>query len=219
MQRRKKNRLVGPLIFVAIAIAAVVFAVVGLPKIMENIEGGTTPTADPLAMQEPLFPETEGQVVTYFRVEDNETGEAVAATIDEGAMDWTVIEAPEEADTGLGIDSERLTADLWSLTSLTPNRVLTEFDTLAAYGLDNARYTIEFTTSGGDTYELDLGIQNPGGESYYVRVPNSSDIYLIPTYALEPVLAFLETPPYIQPTPDPLATPSLTPEPTDEDSG
>ena len=108
----------------------------------------------------------------------------------------------------------KMQSAVFSLPSLTPNRTLDQIEALGTYGLDNPAYTLEFTTSAGKTHEIEVGGQNPGGAAYYVRVDDSNDVYLIPSYVLDPFFEFLVTPPYIEPSP----TPSATAEPTEPSS-
>ncbi len=207
----RNARLTGALVIVILALALVLVAIF-IVQPADNDNAASTDEAE--ALPGPLFPDIEfEEVVTSFRVTDNQTGATVAASVSgegEEAV-WSIDEAPEGTDTGLGVDEQSIRLNVAPLTTIRPNRVLSEIESLGIYGLEESRYTIEFTTSGGRTYQMDIGSQNPGGSAYYVRVPGSTEVYLIPVYSLDSLLRYVETPPFVQPTPDPNITPSATP--------
>jgi hypothetical protein len=108
---------------------------------------------------------------------------------------------------------------LWSLPTIRPLRTLSSVQALAEYGLGAApTYTIEFRTSGGGSYELQIGTKNPGETGYYAQISGSDNVYLIPVSSVEQVIEFVENPPYVQPqTLEPgTGTPAPTGEATDE---
>jgi len=165
-------------------------------------------TADETEQIEPLFPDELGNV-TAIEVINNETGQTFQASRGEGES-WEIVEAAEGTDTGLGIDEFRLATPLFGLPGLTPNRVLNDVERLSDFGLEDVLYTVKFETSTGMSHTLYVGAKNPGGMAYYVQIPNDPQVYLISSYNLEDLLTFPENPPYIQPTPDPDATPEAT---------
>ncbi len=156
-------------------------------------------------MPEPLFPRAVYDIVTSIRVTDNKSGQVFSAVRDMEAEDsdtWEILEAVEGSDTGLGVDGASLSGAVASLPTMYPNRVLSEIEMMATYGLDEPGYTIHFETSGGYMYTLYVGSENPDGSAYYVRLlikPNT--VYLVPTFALDLITVYAEDPPYIQPTP------------------
>jgi hypothetical protein len=207
----RNARLTGALVITVIALALVLVAIFAIQPSDDETAEGTEEAED---LPGPLYPDIEfDEVVTAFRVTDSETGQTVAASLSGEGEDatWAIEEAREGTDTGLGVDQESIQFDVASLTTITPSRVLSEIESLGTYGLEESRYAIEFTTSGGRTYSMSVGSQNPGGSAYYVRIPDSESVYLIPTYSIDPLVGYLETPPFIQPTPDPNVTPSATP--------
>ncbi len=203
----RNQRLTATLIIGLIAVALVLVVILALNR-DEEVDGGEgAETTDEAPGQ--LFPEAGfDESVTRVRVVDNESGVAITALLDPETLTWSIDGAPEGSDTGLGVDGDRIMQAVFSLPTLTPSRVLTEIESLGTYGLEEAAYRIEFTTTAGRSYTLDIGAANPGGAAYYVRIPDSPDVYLIPVYNLDPVLGWLETPPFLQPTPDPNATPT-----------
>ncbi|MBN1430220.1 MAG: DUF4340 domain-containing protein [Anaerolineae bacterium] len=197
------KRLTVALVFLLIAIA-ILFAVKQF-DIGGEKEGDATATPYTL-----LFPNAQGEEVTRVQVKDNSSQDTFVAEKKDEV--WTILEAPEGSDTGLGIDEMRITNALTSIPSIQPSRTLSGLENLATYGLgDAAQYSIALTI-GGEQYNLTVGSKNPGSTDYYIQLSSSGDIYLVGTYNLESVIQLLTEPPYIQPTPDPNATPSATPD-------
>lgn len=161
-------------------------------------------TAEEIEQPEPLFPDELGNVVSV-EVIDNQTGQTFQASRKEGES-WEIIEAVEGSDTGLGIDEYRLLTPLYMLPSLSPTRVLDDVERLSDFGLEDIQYKINFETNVGTAHTLYVGSKNPGGDAYYVQLPDDTQVYLISSNILEGLLGFVENPPYIQPTPDPEAT-------------
>jgi hypothetical protein len=166
---------------------------------------------------EPLFPDEFGNV-TAVQVTDNQTGQTFRANRPEGGS-WEIVEAVEGSDAGLGVDEAQLSMPLYSLPGLTPTRVLNDVERLSDFGLEDVFYTISFETNIGTSHTFYVGSKNPGGDAYYVQLPNDSQVYLVSSYALEPLLGFVENPPYIQPTPDPNATETDTDTEDEDEDG
>lgn len=219
MRRTESNtsrRLTGTLIMGVIAVALVAGALILAPKLAEkadNENDNAEPTED-FAVEEPLFPDEQDATVTTFTLTNVETGDTFKASLDTDTLAWSIDEAVVEAPEGQVVDSTSLQSAVFSLPTLTPNRTLDQIEALGNYGLDAPAFTLEFTTSAGKTHTLEIGGQNPGGAAYYARVDGSDNVYLIPTYVLDPLFAFLTTPPYAEPT----ATPEPTAEATEPSS-
>lgn len=200
------KRLVVALVFLVVALG--IFLLVSKVD-LSTVGGRGDETAVP-TLPVSLFPVSPTDEVTRVQVKDNTTGSIFAAEKQEGA--WVILEAPEESDTGLGVDQERINNALVMVPSIQPSRTLSEIEALATYGLgDEARHTI-ILTIGNQEYTLTVGSKNPGDLSYYVQLGEVGDIYLVNTFNLDPVIEMLVNPPYIQPTPDPNVTPSATPD-------
>jgi hypothetical protein len=199
------KRLVVALVFLLFAV--VIFILVSKVD-MSTIGGGDETAIPTLAVS--LFSASSTGEVTRIQVKDNTTGDIFAAEKKEGI--WVILEAPEDSDTGLGIDQERTTNALVMVPAIQPSRTLSGIEALATYGLgDAAQYTITLTI-GDREYTLTVGSLNPGASDYYIQLEGVRDVYLVPSYNLSPVIELLSSPPYIQPTPDPNVTPSATPE-------
>lgn len=203
------NRLIIALVFLLVAAAIfVVTSKFDLGKVGRG-EETSVPTARPS-----LFSAAPMDEVTRVQVKDNKASGIFVAEKKENA--WLILEAPKDSNTGLGVDQERITNALSVIPGLMPSRTLSGIEALANYGLgDDAQYTV-IMTIGAKEYTLTIGSRNPGASDYYVQVAGVSDVYLVSTYSLDPVIELLSKPPYIQPTPDPNVTPSATPSATPE---
>ena len=202
MERDK--RLTSTLVIGVIAVALVAaFLIVSNKDAGGGATGDTTPTPDA------LFPQESVTTVTHFRVTDQSSGDVLEATLSADGSEWVINDAPEGSDTGLGVDYATISQAVTSLTTLRPTRTLSEIESMATYGLDQAAYTIEFNTSGGGSHTLEIGDQDPGGASYYITADGSPNVNLVSSFSIDPTLNLVKTPPYIQPT----ATPGPSPTP------
>ncbi len=206
-----RNRLIAGAVFLVLAAALFIIA----QKV--NLKVGEE-TATPAAVLEPLFPEARDEVATAIRITDNETGKTFAATSEDGET-WTIEESPTEPDPTLVVDNARLRGVLVGLPSLTPNRILSEVEALAPYGLESVHYTITFRTTGNKQYTFYVGSPNPTKTGYYARLTEevglATEVYLLPSYTIEQLIGLLDNPPLVEPTatPAPTLTPTVTPEP------
>lgn len=199
------KRLVIALVFLLFAV--VIIILVNKVDVSKIGRGEETAVPTPAVS---LFSASAYDQVTRIRVKDNATDSIFAAEQKEGA--WVILEAPDDSDTGLGIDQERIANALVMVPTIEPFRTLSEIEGLVTYGLgDEAQYTINLTI-GSKEYTLMVGSKNPGASNYYAQLEGVSDVYLVNTYYLDPIIELLTNPPYIQPTPDPDVTPSATPE-------
>jgi len=196
------KRLTIALVF--LLIAAAIFVAIKQFDIGGSEDDDTTPT--PVAL---LFPDARGEV-TRVQVKDNSTQDIFVMEKQDEV--WTILEAPEGSDTGLGVDEMRVSTALTSLPSVQPSRTLTSLESLATYGLgDEAVYIITLTI-GVDDYTLKVGSKTPSSTDYYVQLSAPGSVYLVGTYYLDSIIQWLTEPPYLQPTPDPDVTPSATPD-------
>jgi len=151
-----------------------------------------------------LFPDAADKKVVSIQVTDHETGGVFSAQLEDDV--WTITQAKEGSDTGLGVNEGTIINQTYFLPLLRPSRVLDQIESLAPFGLDTAQYTVQFTLDDGSQYSFEVGSKNPDGSSYYVRLPGDPNVYLIGVYNLETLLGFVDEPPYVQPTPDLTAT-------------
>lgn len=191
------KRLIVAAVFLALAAALFLIVKFVLP-------GGEAEESTTAEVPDQLFPEAVDKQVVSVQVTNNETGEVFSAQLEDDV--WTITQAREGADTGLGVNQGSITNQTYFLPLLRPTRVLDQIESLAPFGLDSAQYTVQFTLDDGSQYTLDIGAKNPDGSSYYVKLPGDPNVYLIAVYNLETLLGFVEEPPYVQPTPDMTAT-------------
>lgn len=197
------RRMTTTLILGIVAIALVLVAVFALGGGEEDETAEATEEGES-AIPEPLFPDEQMDAVSSVTVVENETGRRFAASLDVQSLAWQIDEVPEDvAQEGMEADTATINVAASSLTSLTPIRDLGELEALATYGLDNPRYNLTFTTTSGVTHELLLGSENPGGAGIYARVDSRDGVYILPAFAVEQLIGFLDAPPYAQPTLEP----------------
>lgn len=198
-----RSRLIAIVVFLLLTVGLVALL------LLADLGGVDEEIAETVVAPGQLFPDTEGQAVISFRVVDNRTGEAFAASTDDGET-WTVDEAPEGADTAPGVDNMRIFAAVSPLPTIQPTRVLSEIEALAPYGLEDARYPLTFRLTNGHEHTLYVGERAPASAAYYARLTDAlgpaGEVYLIPAGALDPVLSFVEQPPVLIPTPEVEAT-------------
>lgn len=198
------KRLIIALVFLLIAVGIILLVnKVDLSKVVRG-EETAVPTPRPQ-----IFSASSLDEVTRVQVKDNTTDSIFVAEKQEG--NWVILEAPKDSDTGLGVDQTSITNALAIMPSLMPSRTMSGIEALATYGLgEEAQHTV-ILLIGEKEYTLTIGSKNPGASDYYVQLSGVSDVYLVSTYSLDPVIELLTKPPYIQPTPDPNVTPSATP--------
>jgi hypothetical protein len=192
-------------------IAAATFAVVAAGLVALIVFGDLGPEEEDVAMlptagAEMLFPEDQAEVVTAFRLVDNQIGEVVEATSEDG-MAWSIEELPEGAPDDLPPDDERISTAMFELPGLLPSRVLSGIEAMAPYGLEDPRYTLSYRLTSGEERTLYIGEESPTASGIYVRLTDDisagGTVYLIPPYALSPVIGFVDDPPLLYPTPTP----------------
>lgn len=153
------------------------------------------------AIPDPLFPDESAAVVTSFTLTNAETNDTLAATLDTDTLAWSIDESPTDPEPDQVVDTSRIEQAVFSLPTMTPTRELDAIQALTQYGLDNPVFLLEFATTAGETHEIEIGAQNPGGAAYYIRVDGRDTIYLMPSYIFDPLIDMFTTPPYAVPTP------------------
>lgn len=209
MSTTTRNRLIATLVLLVLAGAAI--AVINLVD-LSGSESEPTPTSSVLPA---LFPDANFGVVDRVTVTDNATGAVLSAHlapseewVNENAT-WIIDEAPEAADTGLGVNHDQISGATLSLASMTPTRLLEDVPDLAEFGLDDPAYILSFEIVENDQiYTLSVGSPTPSGSSYYVQPAGgiADAVYILPDYILTAALDLVNNPPYLQPTPEPTGT-------------
>ena len=164
---------------------------------------------DPSLEAQALFEEATLDYVTAFSITDNETGERFAAELDDTG--WVVTQTATPPESGLVADTMYLSAAASAITTMTSSRRLSDVESLDEYGLDPARYTLDFTTSSEADYTLDIGGTTVEGSLYYTQRRGDETVHLVSSTIPDALVDFLSNPPYAEPTPTPEPTPESTP--------
>lgn len=206
------RRITIALIFLLVAVALLV--VVNRSNLDTQANDQGTPELTGEGGPGPLFPDAQSEQVTRIEVISSETDQRFVAELQDDGT-WAILEAPEGTDTSLPVDQQRLSNGLAYVPQMAPTRLLSSVEELATYGLgDEVSYTIHLTI--GDTeYTLLIGLKNISESDYYVQLEGSAGIYLIGTYNIDPLISFLEEPPYMTVTPTTEVTATPTPEATE----
>lgn len=83
-------------------------------------------------------------------------------------------------NTGFPLDSTYTDTMLTALSSIKYTRTLSDINDYSDYGLDSPSIELSFVAD-GDTYTIDIGITNGVTDCCYIRLNDSSDIYLVDT--------------------------------------
>ncbi len=103
-------------------------------------------------------------------------------------------------------DQDEVTYIINELTSLSPQRVLTEsLGSLADYELDPPAILAEIELKDGLTRTLKVGAQDAVGSGYYAQVVGDERVYLVSYYIGSDLERALSQPP-VRPTPEPMPT-------------
>ena len=130
---------------------------------------------------------------------------------------WRIIEPVDEpAD----IFSVGGVAD--SFQKLLAQHSLSDTTELEQFGLAGQPIivTATFSDTTGTTRTLLIGKATPDGSGYYVKTPDTSKLYTVANFTIEPLRTWLTTPPVQPPSPTPVpitpvtSTPTATPSPT-----
>jgi hypothetical protein len=123
----------------------------------------------------------------------------------EAGKPWTMVTPASQ-----GVDETRVNSLVEQLAQLTANRVLTQTNNLAEYGLITGTFTADITLTGGVTHTLLVGETNPSGNSYYALADGKQDpVYLVYSNNVDELQRLVTQPPY-PPTPTPTTLPSPT---------
>jgi hypothetical protein len=123
----------------------------------------------------------------------------------EAGKPWTMVTPASQ-----GVDETRVNSLVEQLAQLTANRVLTQTNNLAEYGLITGTFTADITLTGGVTHTLLVGETNPSGNSYYALADGKQDpVYLVYSSNVDELQRLVTQPPY-PPTPTPTTLPSPT---------
>ena len=86
-------------------------------------------------------------------------------------------------------------------------RTLTETTELGEYGLMAPTYEVQVTQSDSSAFSMRVGYKTPTDDGYYVLTEGAVNPQIVAASALDPLFAFLDSPP-VQPTPVPTEQPA-----------
>lgn len=180
-------------------IALVIYLVITFSGVGKQAEE-PTPTFPPA-----LFEGIVVEDISRIEVRDRQAKNPFVATQAPDGT-WSVVTLPE----GITMpDTSTISTAVAALPSLIPTRTFVDMEPTKEMMLgEDARYEITLLVKGTE-YKLIVGAKAPGGQSYYVQLPESSNIYLISTYNLDALLGLASLP--ATPTPDASASASATP--------
>lgn len=134
--------------------------------------------------------ETQGQV--NLTIADSDDANAFSYIVDgttysytKRGDDWTC-----ENDASLKLDADKITTLLDNLKKVTAAEAITEYNSIADYGLDQPQNTIT-VTCGDETTTIDIGDYNEMLQEYYIKVSGDDKIYLVDSTLKD---AFSKTP-------------------------
>ncbi len=120
---------------------------------------------------------------------------------------WAV-QAPESGPA----DQLQAASAVAGLANLSYTSEVTATTDLTAFGVLSPTYQITLTTTSGQR-RLDVGDEVPLTGGRYAAVDGQAPAYTLSQIALDPILALIDTPPFLAPTADPNATAEASPTP------
>ncbi len=184
-------------------ILLVILAALGAYTYFGEIQKGTGQATETPGSQSVVFTNLSGQDVLGLKVTTAD-GKSVELKREAGKS-WTMVTPASQA-----VDDTRVNSLVDQLAQLTANRVLTQTNNLAEYGLITGTLTADIALTGTTTHTLLIGDTNPSGNSYYALADGKqSSVYLIYTNSVDELQRLVTQPPY-PPTPTPTTLPSPT---------
>jgi hypothetical protein len=186
-------------------VLVVVFAALGLYALLVQVPkdraaANATPTADTTPR---VVWVTTADQVNRLRLAEPATGRSVAVSKDAQGV-WTVTEpmaGPADANTLLSVTA--------NAAALTVTGVVTTTTDLAPFGVLEPQYTLEVGLADGQTLKAAIGVPAPVG-GYYLLREGDTNVMVVSNFALDSLVALLDTPPYA-PTPTPAFRLDITP--------
>jgi hypothetical protein len=171
---------------------------VQVPK--DRAAANATPTADTTPR---VVWVTTADQVNRLRLAEPATGRSVAVSKDAQGV-WTVTEpmaGPADANTLLSVTA--------NAAALSVSGVVTTTTDLAPFGVLEPQYTLEVGLADGQTLKAAIGVPAPVG-GYYLLREGDTNVMVVSNFALDSLVALLDTPPYA-PTPTPAFRLDITP--------
>jgi hypothetical protein len=177
----------------------------------------TTPTSNPSPLAGPVVRIKSADVTALaIKGKDKANNDRVMTVARVGTGSWTyAICLPDQADCPPGpADPTRAASLVDNVVTLRPSQTIFGApEGLAAYGLDHPTTAeIDITVSGGRTTVIWVGAKSPDKNSYYIKLKDGTDVFLVPASAIDStILDAVTNPPKPQPSPLPVPTPSPSP--------
>lgn len=181
------------------AFAVLLLYVLLVQRPAEEAKANATPTAGIITTGNVLGAVTADKVLSV-RIADRAAGVSVAFGRSDPSAAWTVSE-PEVRPA----DQISAATNAGTLTNLTYNTTLTPTQELSAFGVLSPTYVIDVKTADGSALKVNIGDKTPTGDAYYVAVDGAATVMIVSSFSLDPILGWVQSPPYLQPTATPTA--------------
>ncbi len=167
-----------------------------------------TPTPAPTsATTGPVWTGVTGDQVLSVRVTDRAVNRSVAFDRASAEASWSVTE-PEARPA----DQLAAANNVATLVNLQFRNLITGTSDLSAFGVLSPTHTLEIGLTDGRTLKLVVGDKTVTGTDYYVMREGDAAVLVVNGFSLEPVLGWLDNPPYLPPTATPEPTTAPAPE-------
>lgn len=173
----------------------------------QNVAPGA-PTAMPTlaptdSASGPLWGGVTGDQVLSVRVTDRVGNRSVAFGRASAEASWAVTE-PEARPA----DQLAVANNVATLTTLQFRNAITGTTDLSAFGVLSPTHSLELSLMDGRTVRLAVGDKTVTGTDYYVQRDSDAQVLIVNSFSLDPVLGWLDNPPYLSPTatPEPVGT-------------
>lgn len=169
----------------------------------ENAQTEATPTAAPV-LSGPVWGGLTADRILGIEVEDRAQARTVAFGRSEAAAAWTVT-APQAQPA----DQLVAATNAATLANLQYRATVTTTTELSAFGVLSPTYVIRVTVVDGPALVLNVGDRTVTGTDYYVALEGAANAQIVNGFSLDPILGWLDAPPYLPPTatPEPVGTP------------
>jgi hypothetical protein len=187
--------------------AAVLIILVGLAYFLSS-NNASAPTGSPTPTTQVFIWKDTSAVKALDIVSGTEKVELVK---DSATGDWNITQpVSQPADVfQVGNASD-------SLQNLQAQYALSGTTDLSEYGLASPplQVTVTFSNTSSSTRVLEVGAPTTDGAGYYVKLPDSNQVYLVSNTTIEPLKSWLTNPPIQQPTATPVPITPVTDTPT-----
>ncbi|MCS6909720.1 MAG: DUF4340 domain-containing protein [Anaerolineales bacterium] len=165
----------------------------------------TSTLAPTSAVSGPLWSGVTADQVLRVHVTNRVTNKSVAFGRDSVEASWSVSE-PETQP------ADQLTAanNVATLVNLQYRNLITATTDLSVFGVLSPTHRLEIGLVDGRTLKLVVGDKTVTGMDYYVQREGEATVLVVNSFSLDPILGWVENPPYLPPTstPEPAEMPT-----------